>query len=107
MQPHVYVGWCDGQCQRDYAPPGKRASLWPENQDRQQNFKYAAGVNSEQWPGPPGRNNSDKKIGIGEVRDTATEEPSEYYSETCVAKIFDHASILLRGAGGYIVAPSL
>jgi hypothetical protein len=41
------------------------------------------------------------------VRDTTTEEPNEYDSKTCVAKIFDHASIQLRGAGGYIVAPSL
>jgi hypothetical protein len=41
------------------------------------------------------------------VRDTATEEPNEYHSKTCVAKIFDHVSIQLGGAGGYLVAPSL
>ena len=40
---------------------------------------------------------SDKKISIGEVRDSATEEPGEYDSKPCIAKIFDHVSILLEG----------
>ena len=107
MQPHVYIGWCDCQCQRDYAPPGKRAGLWQENQECQQNLEYSAGIDSEQWPGPSGRNDSDKKICVGEVRDSAAKEPSEYDSKTCVAKIFDHVSIQLKGVGGCIVASSL
>ena len=96
----MYVGWRDGQCQRDDAPTGERPSLWPENQECQQNLKYAAGIDSEQWPGPPGWNDSDKKIGIGEMRDTAAKEPGEDDSKTSVAKIFDHVFIQLSGAPG-------